>query len=207
MAWLSMKKNHYMVFHRARIKTNSNKIIIRDNTIPRVTSTKLLGLIIDDQLKWLEHIQYIKNKVSKSVGVLCKVQHYLDQQTLLNLYYTFVYPYLIYGVEIWGNACNVYLDPLITLQIKGLGMITFSSYLEYTEPLVQKLEILNLKKLIIHRITMLMFKNSKQIVPIAIHMLFARNDQYHNYNTRQSRSLHPSVVGVKRYTWGGGGGP
>ena len=39
-----------------------------------------------------------------------------------------------------------------------------------------------------------MFKNSKQIVPIAIHnMLFARNDQYHNYNTRQSRSLHPSV--------------
>ena len=38
-----------------------------------------------------------------------------------------------------------------------------------------------------------MFKNSKKIVPIAIHMLFARNDQYHNYNTRQSRSLHPSV--------------
>ena len=24
-------------------------------------------------------------------------------------------------------------------------------------------------------------------------MLFARNDQYHNYNTRQSRSLYPSV--------------
>ena len=38
-----------------------------------------------------------------------------------------------------------------------------------------------------------MFKNSKQIVPIAIHMLFPSNDQYHNYNTRQSRSLHPSV--------------
>ena len=38
-----------------------------------------------------------------------------------------------------------------------------------------------------------MFKNYKEIVPIAIHMLFARNDQYHNYNTRQSRSLHPSV--------------
>ena len=38
-----------------------------------------------------------------------------------------------------------------------------------------------------------MFKNSKQIVPIAVHMLFARNDQYHNYNTRQSRSLSSSV--------------
>ena len=41
-----------------------------------------------------------------------------------------------------------------------------------------------------------MFKNSKEMVPIhvAIRMLFARNDQYNNYNTRRSRSLHPSVV-------------
>ena len=40
---------------------------------------------------------------------------------------------------------------------------------------------------------MLMFKNFKEMVPIAIRMLFARSDQYHNYYTRQSRSLHPSV--------------
>ena len=104
-----------------------------------------------------------------------------------------MYPYLIYGVEIWGNACNVYLHPLTKLQKKCLRIITFLSYLEHTEPFFQKLEILNFKKLVIHRITMLVFTNSRQIVPIAIHMLFARNVQYHNYNTRQSRSLHPSV--------------
>ena len=40
---------------------------------------------------------------------------------------------------------------------------------------------------------MFIFKNSKHMDPIAVRMLFARNDQYHNYNTRQSRSLHPSV--------------
>ena len=104
-----------------------------------------------------------------------------------------MYPYLIYGVEIWGNACNIYLDPLVKLQKKCLRIITFSSYLEHTEPLFQNLEILNFKQLVIHRIAMLMFKNSKEMVPIAIRMQFARNDQYHNYNTRQSRSLHPSV--------------
>ena len=181
------------MFHRARIKTKSSEISITDNKISRVFSTKLLGIIIDDQLKWLEHIQYIKNKVSKSVGILCKVQKYLDQLTLHNLYYTFVYQCLIYGVDIWGNACSVYLDPLVKLQKKCLRIITFSSYLEHTERLFQNLEILNLQKLVIHRIAMLMFKNSKQMVPIAVRILFARNDQYHNYNTRQSRSLHPSV--------------
>ena len=45
---INQERTHYMVFHRARIKTNSNKISIRDNTIPRVSSTKFLGLIIDD---------------------------------------------------------------------------------------------------------------------------------------------------------------
>ena len=68
-----------MVFHKARIKTKSIEISIRDNKISRVFSTTFLGIIIDDQLKWLEHIQYIKNKVLKSIGILCKVQKYLDQ--------------------------------------------------------------------------------------------------------------------------------
>ena len=46
-----------MVFHRARIKTKSSEINVRDKTISRVFSTKFLGIIIDDQLKWLQHIQ------------------------------------------------------------------------------------------------------------------------------------------------------
>ena len=47
---INQEKTYYMVFHRARIK-NSKEISNRDNTIPRVSSTKFLGLIIDDQLK------------------------------------------------------------------------------------------------------------------------------------------------------------
>ena len=63
-----------MVFHRAKFKSTNKDIYIRDIKIKRVASVKFLGLIIDDQLKWLEHIQYIKNKVSKSIGILCKLQ-------------------------------------------------------------------------------------------------------------------------------------
>ena len=47
----NQEKTHYMVFHRTRIKTNTNEISIRDNTIPRVSRTKFLGLIKDDQLQ------------------------------------------------------------------------------------------------------------------------------------------------------------
>ena len=78
------------------------------NTIDRVNSTNFLGLIIDDKLKWHEHIQH---KIAKSVGILYKIKHYLSKQTLLNMYYTFLFPYLMYGVEIWGSAPLNYINP------------------------------------------------------------------------------------------------
>ena len=47
---LNTAKTHYMVFHRARIKCETENIIIRNNEIAAVNSTKYLGVIIDDKL-------------------------------------------------------------------------------------------------------------------------------------------------------------
>ena len=134
-------KTHYMVFHRARIKCKTEKIIIRNYEIAAVKSIKFLGVIIDDKLKWKEHLQYIKNKISKSVGIIYKIRLYLDKATLKNLYFTFVYPYLIYCVEVWGNACDTHLEPIIKIQKRCIRTITFSCYFEQTEPLFKELEI------------------------------------------------------------------
>ena len=89
---------------------------------------------------------------------MIKIRQYLDKVTLRNLYFTFVYPYLIYCVEVWGNACDTHLDPIIKIQKKCVRVITFSHYLEPTESLFKDLKILAFKKLVIQRI-LLMFLN------------------------------------------------
>ena len=96
---INTKKTHVMVFHRSRIKTNDVNVVnvIQQNTIDCVNSTNFLGLIIDDKLKWHEHIQHFKHKIVRSVGIIYKIRHYHNKQTILNMYYTFVFPYLIYG--------------------------------------------------------------------------------------------------------------
>ena len=58
-------------------------------TISSVSSTKFLGVIIDDKLKWTAHIQYIKSKLSKSFGILYKCRNYFDKETMRNLYFIF----------------------------------------------------------------------------------------------------------------------
>ena len=63
-----------------------------------------------------------------------------------NMYFTFIYPYLIYCIEVWGNAQHTHLDPLIKIQKKSIRTITFSHYQAHTESLFERLNILDIKK-------------------------------------------------------------
>ena len=64
---INVSKTHYMVFHRARRKIDHEDIILSNNILQQVHYTKFLGIIIDDKLKWANHISYIKNKIAKGL--------------------------------------------------------------------------------------------------------------------------------------------
>ena len=190
---INLKKTHYMVFHRARIKAKDLNVEMQGNNIDCVTTTKYLGVIIDNKLKWTSHILYIKNKISKTIGLFYKMRQYLERKALINLYYSLVFPYLIYCNEVWGNASAVHLEPIIKIQKRAIRTITFSSYLSPSEPIFQSLNILNFRKLVIQRVCLLMFKISKCDVPKPLHSLFRINNSYHNYQTRRSESIHVPI--------------
>ena len=106
---LNTQKTFYMVFHRARLKTigNSSMDIIMDNQIlTKVNSIKYMGIIVDHKLNWLDHITYVKAKISKGIGIMYKARKYLNKNSLKNLYHAYIYPYLTYCVEVWGCASN-----------------------------------------------------------------------------------------------------
>ena len=58
-------------------------------SIDKVHSTKFLGVIIDDNIKWTEHILKIKQKISRGFGVISKARKFLNSSTLVTLYYSF----------------------------------------------------------------------------------------------------------------------
>ena len=184
---VNIKKTHYMMFHRTRIKYNIRDITINGKNVAYTKNTKFLDVIIDNKLTWSDHSIYIKNKISKSIGIIHKTLN-LKKNTLRNLYYTFVYPYLIYCVEIWGNTNDIHLDPLIKIQ-KSIRAITFSHHLDSTAPLFHNLNILNFKKLVTQRIALLMFKYHTGSLPVPISNLFFININRHNYYTRQINDL------------------
>ena len=125
---LNISKTHIMVFHRAKHK--KYKIVIEINNVPieQVRHTKFLGVIFDDNLDWSNHISYINTKIAKGIGIICIAKQYFSTTALINLYHAFVYPYLIYCVEVWGNALSNHVQPLIKFQNKILKIIIYHSF-------------------------------------------------------------------------------
>ena len=101
--------------------------------------------MIDDKLKWTNHISCIKNEISKGMGILLKVRKVLKIQVLLQLYHYFVFPYLVYCSEVWGTASDIHLHPLIILQKKIVSIISFSRYNSPTKLSFQQHNIIPFK--------------------------------------------------------------
>ena len=71
-----------------------------------------LGVIIDSGLKFAEHIRVTCNKLSKSVGLLYRLRDFVPHNILINLYYSLVYPYILYGNIVWGGTYGEHLAPM-----------------------------------------------------------------------------------------------
>ena len=68
----------------------------------------------------------------------CLHYEHTQDYTLIQMYHSFVFPYLIYCIEIWGNASAIHLEPLIKIQKKSIRAITFSEFSAPSEPLFPK---------------------------------------------------------------------
>ena len=166
---LNISKTFYMVFHRGRRKCLGDIELFIDNTkITETNTMKYLGVIIDAKLNWISHITYVKNKIAKGIGIIRKARPLLNKRALTNLYHTFIYPYLIYCVEVWGSAKYDHLSPILLLQKKIIRLITFSERLAHTEPLFLQLNILPIDKLIKDRIGLFMYKMYNGLHPPTI---------------------------------------
>ena len=69
-------------------------VILDSVSLERVESTKFLGIIIDENLTWKKHIDVVSKTISRNVGMLTKMKHYVPGYILYSLYCTLVLPYI-----------------------------------------------------------------------------------------------------------------
>ena len=79
-----------MIFTRKRnVNLDLNALINKVN-IERKTEARFLGVIVDEKLKWSKHIQTVKSKMSKYLGVMYELKHTIPLQARLLIYLSFI---------------------------------------------------------------------------------------------------------------------
>ena len=85
---LNAKNTKMMIFH-SKLSVNEIPIIkINGMPIERVTEFKFLGVLIDSNLTWSPHCNYIANKLSRICGVVSRLKHYVPTHILTTRRFT-----------------------------------------------------------------------------------------------------------------------
>lgn len=153
-------------------------------TLTQVTTTKFLGVHIDEHFTWETHIKHCKTKTSQGVFALNMAKRIISETNLKTLYYSLVQSHLQYGIHLWGNAHQKYIKPLFITQKKCIRAVTNSRYNETSLPLFKRLGILTLHDLYNQQIASFMYKFVNELVPSPLLDVFEYHGDIHTHFTR-----------------------
>ena len=145
-----------------------------------------LGVLIDKNLSWRPHIDHIASRISKIVGIIARLRHHVPLNTLLQIYRSLIFPYTLNGVPVWGQASQLDLKKILTLQKRALRLIFFASKRSHAILLFVASNILPVNMLYFETVSTIMHDVSTHSTPKNIRELFIHSSDVHAYNTRFS---------------------
>jgi hypothetical protein len=195
---LNIAKTHFMLFGpKKKIPPQDINILIEGNKLRLTKSTKFLGIILDSNISWKDHIIHLSKKIAKSVGILSIARKILNQKSLIQLYYSFIYPYLTYCVLIWGNSPASTLWPVFKLQKISIRIIANLTRRNSSLQFCKKNSLLRLPEIYSLYTGIFMYKYHHSLLPEIFNNLFTQNRSIHNYNTRNATNLRIPRVKTK----------
>ena len=141
---LNASKTEMIIFRDPRRKIDFDlKIKIDGKKVTASKFVKYLGLYIDRYLSWQQQEQDMRSRLSRAAGMLCKIRHYVDFDTLKLVYYGIFSSILMYGSLIWGQYSRI-VNRLQTIQNKAIRYMNFKPKRTSATPLFKKTGILKL---------------------------------------------------------------
>ena len=102
-----MTKTEFMLIG-SRQKLNSLSAIpaleINRTQLNRVNSTKSLGVLIDENLTWSNHINAKTKKISSGIGSIKRISHCVPPTTPHTIYHGLVQSHFDCCSVVWGNC-------------------------------------------------------------------------------------------------------
>ena len=100
------KQAQVVIFSRKSKNMHHTPLIFVKSKVFQSKTQKHLGLVLDNRLLFEEYLTAMGAKVSRTIALLCKLQHILPRHALITIYKSFIRPYLDYGDILYDKAFN-----------------------------------------------------------------------------------------------------
>jgi hypothetical protein len=124
---------------------------MKNSEIANVKSTNFLGVVIDNTLSWEHHVEMTCSKISRNLFLTTRLSKLLDLNRRRMLYYGLIYPFLSYGITIWGQSAKALTRRIFILQKRTVRYIAGLKHLESCKDSFRYLKILTVYSLYIQK--------------------------------------------------------
>ena len=192
---LNMKKTEFMTFgtrqRLARQKCDETDISLNGQSIKHTDTFKYLGVVLDDTLSFNDHVDYVRMKVSKILGMFSRIRPSLTLEAANRLYKAMVLPVLDYCDAVWHECGQGNSDKIERLQRRAARIVFFKAASKLsTDEIMTKL---GLEPLYYRRRThILRFGNeciASRVPRYLFHYFNVRNRDIHRHKTKNNNDF------------------
>jgi exonuclease III len=158
------------------------KLNIQSTDVQQVREHKVLGVIVDEELKWESHINYVNKLLSKNLFLLHQLKIYVDSETRKSFFYAHCLSHINYASNVWCGASANHIQHMRSLHRRAAKII-FPDPSLTTDEKQKQLGILPLEKQFTYNTAMLMFKVRNNKAPIYLNdLVTSASDRYGSEN-------------------------
>ena len=156
---------------RIHLNENTLKLTLNNEILTVVTSDKILGVHIDNNLTWTDHINAVAKKMVSNLWLLSRFKEYLSTDQRVQFYKAYIQPHIDYCNSVWGGTSQRNLGRIYSLQKRACKIILDYQY-ENIASSMEELKILNIYERIYLKKAKFMCKISHSLTPKYINEMF-----------------------------------
>ena len=189
---LNFDKTYFLQFRPKNSYEINIKISCDNKLINEAKNIKFLGLDIHSSLSWKNHMDRMKIELSTAWYAIRYVKHFMSQDTLRIIYFSYFHSILSYGVILWGNSAHS--SNIFKIQKRIIRIIMNARNSDSCHQLFKNLKILPLKsQYIFFPLLLLVAKNRDSN---------ESNSEIHIINNRFSSDLHTPTAKLTTFPKG-----
>lgn len=130
---------------------------VSSTPIEQVREHKLLGVILDEEMKWQSHINSVGKLLSKNLFLLHQLKPYVDAEARLTFFYAHCLAHINYASNVWSGASANHIQILKSMHRRAAKLILPDPSLS-TDEKQRALNILPIERQFIYNTAVLMLK-------------------------------------------------